>query len=73
MDRRNVTDLLLAKVEPRLHPATGPGEADTQPGPAQLAAEGFPVPLAEGLAGHQPTAAPGSRPADPAGTQHRRR
>jgi hypothetical protein len=67
MDRRNVTDLLLAKVEPRLtasapQPASG---ARLDPA-AELAAHDFPIPLSEGLAGHQPAAQPPPRPAGPA-------
>lgn len=74
MDKREVTDLLLAKVEPRLTGSPpGPVVAGTPPGPAQLAAEGFPVPLAQGLAEHRPASQPPSRPSGPGDTRHHRR
>ncbi|QFG22852.1 hypothetical protein [Actinomadura sp. WMMB 499] len=52
LDRRSVTDLLLSRVAERL-PAPGSGQQPTStpdaPAPGRLAAQGFPVPLAEGL------------------------
>ncbi|MEU8804044.1 hypothetical protein [Spirillospora sp. NPDC048819] len=73
MDKRSVTDLLLAKIEPRLA-ATPPKTpvTDTPLSPAQLAAQDFPIPLAQGLAGHHPTPAPPPRPAAPADTRNHR-
>jgi hypothetical protein len=70
MDRREVTDLLLAKVEPRL--TTPPLSAGTGLSPAQLAAQDFPVPLAQGLNTHLP-AAQVSRPAGLPDPRHRHR
>lgn len=73
MDKHNVTDLLLAKVEPRLTTSqpTSP-VAGTPPSPAQLAAQDFPVPLAEGLTRHQPGSQATSRPAGPPDVHHGR-
>lgn len=72
MDKHNVTDLLLAKVEPRLTTAQPTSAvAGTPPGPAQLAAQGFPVPLSQGLAGHQPDSPATSRHTGPPGAHHR--
>ncbi|GAA1875151.1 hypothetical protein [Actinomadura bangladeshensis] len=70
MDQRNVTDLLLAKVEPRLtasplHPAS---DARLDPA-AELAAHDFPIPLSQSLAEAQPAAQPSPRPAGPAATR----
>ncbi|MFA1551741.1 hypothetical protein [Actinomadura chokoriensis] len=71
MDDRNVTDLLLAKVEPRLTtsqpkaPVTGASLS-----PAQLAAQDFPIPLVQGLSGRHPTSQPSPRPTGPANARH---
>ncbi|MEU5993335.1 hypothetical protein ABZ806_30565 [Spirillospora sp. NPDC047418] len=69
IDEREVTDLLLAKVEPRL--TTPPASAGTALSPAQLAARDFPIPLAQGLADHQPAAH--QRPATSPAPPHRHR
>jgi hypothetical protein len=70
MDERNVTDLLLSKVADHMG-ATKPNglpDAPVRPPsidltPAQLAAQGFPVPLAKGITdSHQPPAHPSSPP-----------
>ncbi|WP_021593513.1 hypothetical protein [Actinomadura welshii] len=67
MDTRDVTDLLLAKVEQHL--ATPRPKAPLQGaplGPGQLAAQAFPIPLAQGLTDPQPgprtTPGPGGPP-----------
>ncbi|TDC73852.1 hypothetical protein [Actinomadura sp. 7K507] len=64
MDKRNVTDLLLAKIETRLptdsqHPPTAP---DAPLSPGQLAAQAFPSPLPQGLTNPQDSSS--RRPAD---------
>ncbi|MFA1538028.1 hypothetical protein [Actinomadura monticuli] len=75
IDERNVTDLLLARVEPRLS-TSSPDAASSgaAPSPAQLAARDFPIPLDQGLTEHQPalnapparsTAHPDRRPGRP--------
>ncbi|GAA1834089.1 hypothetical protein [Actinomadura chokoriensis] len=67
MDERNVTDLLLARVEPRLS-TSSPDAASSGAtlSPAQLAARDFPIPLSQGLTEHQPDPnAPPVRPTPP--------
>ncbi|MFF0523493.1 hypothetical protein ACFYTC_32740 [Actinomadura nitritigenes] len=70
MDERNVTDLLLSKVadhmgatEPNGLPDAPVRQPSTDLTPAQLAAQGFPVPLAKGITdSREPPAHPSSRP-----------
>lgn len=64
MDKRNVTDLLLARVATRLPPDTQqpPTAPDTPLSPGRLAAQAFPTPLPQGL--FNPQAASTRRPAD---------
>ncbi len=66
MDKRDVTDLLLAKAEPRLT-ASSPRPSSGAPlDPAgELAAHDFPIPLSLGLAEPQPASQPPPRPAGP--------
>ncbi|GAA4238114.1 hypothetical protein GCM10022254_52720 [Actinomadura meridiana] len=64
METHNVTDLLLAKVEPRLAGPHRPGAVADQPlSPAQIAAQDFPMPLDQGLTAHHPDSQPAARPA----------
>lgn len=57
MERHNVTDLLLTKVEPRLETyAPHTPTAHKRLGPGQLAAQAFPVAPTEGLPNQSPTA-----------------
>ncbi|NDU73844.1 hypothetical protein GWI34_14525 [Actinomadura sp. DSM 109109] len=65
MDTRDVTDLLLARVEQRLNASqAGASAAGEALSPGQLAAQAFPIPLAQGLTAHRPgtcaTSPPGS-------------
>lgn len=78
MDERNVTDLLLSKVADHLR-ATAPNglpdapvrQPSTDLTPAQLAAQAFPVPLAEGIQdSHEPPTHPPSPPQRPPGLTH---
>ncbi|MVZ99066.1 hypothetical protein F8568_001415 [Actinomadura sp. LD22] len=77
MPERNITDLLLSRVAEHLNtaepgdvtqppppaPATDPTD---RPTPAQLAAQAFPVPLADSIAGeHKPVTSPASRRRQP--------
>ncbi|GAA1801508.1 hypothetical protein [Actinomadura chokoriensis] len=71
MDKREVTDLLLAKVEPRL--TTPPSSTGTALSPAQLAARDFPLPLTEGLSEPRPAAQPPPPPTGPAPARARPR
>ncbi|NKZ03319.1 hypothetical protein [Actinomadura latina] len=73
MDTHDVTDLLLAKVEPRLTASQPkPPEAGTRLGPAQLAAQAFPVPLNQGLAERLPDSPQPQRLTGSPDTRHHR-
>ncbi|MFF4240882.1 hypothetical protein ACFYYL_33825 [Actinomadura geliboluensis] len=66
MDKRDVTDLLLAKAEPRLTASSSRPTSGAPLAPAaELAAHDFPLPLSEGLAEPQPASQPPPRPAGP--------
>ncbi|MEU8804877.1 hypothetical protein [Spirillospora sp. NPDC048819] len=74
MDKRSVTDLLLAKVATRLptdgqHPPTAPDAPLT---PGQLAAQAFPSPLADGLSNPQNASSRGPADTTPQRPRHSR-
>ncbi|WUH97670.1 hypothetical protein OHR68_29685 [Spirillospora sp. NBC_00431] len=73
MDKYSVSDLLLAKVEPRLSAPEPLPPAPSQPlSPAQIAAQDFPVPLDKGLTSHHADSRSTSRPAIPPDTHQNR-
>ncbi|GAA0544543.1 hypothetical protein [Actinomadura livida] len=72
MEKHNVTDLLLAEVAPYLSTDAQQPAPEIPLSPAQLAAQAFPTPLAEGLTDQLPAPHNTSehRPATPAARRH---